>query len=157
MPRFSVRSLFAWVTATCIVVVALMNPSIWWSAILPLLATMLTTFCVTKSIFGEGRTRAFWASFGLGFCVYLAMCLLVSALVPSSGPFGEGDIWASAFGEWTWNRLHGQVPRSNSIINDLSRDDFASFVMTLHFAMASLVSSVVAFGVVLIVGRRQET
>ena len=157
MPRFSVKSLLAWVTATGIVVAALMNPSIWWSASLPLLATMLTTFCVTRSIFSEGRARAFWASFGLSFCVYLAMCVLVSALVPARGPFGERDIWVIVFGEWTWQRLHGQVPTANSIINGRTRHDFASFVMTLHFAMASLVSSTVAFGVGWMAVRRSET
>jgi hypothetical protein len=140
MPRFRLSSLFIVVAITAVSLAALLRPSVYWSVAMPATMTVLCVFGVHRAIV-SAHERAMWTSFIGGLAAYF---LGVVFIRPFFMYDGKWDVWQMYFGAPVWKLLHGAVPRT-STINGNSLFEFISFLLSLHFICALLVSGFSAY------------
>jgi hypothetical protein len=139
MPQFPLRSLFVVIAFIAVSITALVQPSVYWSLAMPPVATAICVFGVYEAI-ASPRVRALWTSFIAGLVVYW---LVLMSVRPFFMYDGRWDVWQVYFGAPVWQLIHGEVPRTK-IINGNSLFDFISFLLSLHFICAILISGIAA-------------
>jgi hypothetical protein len=123
---------------------ALARPSIYSSVCLPIVALVLCVLGVYRAVLLPTE-RAFWLSYLAGMLAYGASLIGVRLFFFVMS-YGSWDPAQDRFVETiAWKALHGEVPRTNLIINGYSLFDLISFTICLHVALAMLLSAVTAY------------
>jgi hypothetical protein len=148
MPNFHIRGLLTLTAIVAVVLTALCLPSVYWSVGLPIAATFLIVVGVTRAVLMPAK-RSFWLAFMAGLTAYGLTLTGVWTLLylmhyHTWQPYAYGYFYSLEGA--VWYAFHGVVPLPGQVTSTgYTLMDLVSFAITLHVALALLISTIAAF------------
>ena len=129
LPKFSLRNALVATALVCVACWSLVQPSLIWLLMVPILSCALVTFGARLALTAsEKQRRVFWTSFCFGFLAYILAVLFVELL---SAIFGGPQEFLLLPG-WAYTLIHGSYNRTRSSLPG----ELLPFSVSLYFILA---------------------